>query len=65
MTRQQKLQLLQDKILDKYIEALNNDEIEVKDLGSIIAYLKNNKVVETTVEHSESDLIDDLIEDAK
>jgi hypothetical protein len=61
-TREDKFQRLQDLILDKYISALEDDAVEVKDLSSAIVFLKNNKVVETNVSISESDIIDGLIE---
>ena len=61
--RLEKLNKLQDLVIDKYIQALEDDEIDAKDLGSVITLLKNNKVVEDRKIFSESDLIDDLIDE--
>ncbi len=62
MTREAKFQKLQDLILDKYLQALANDEVEVKDLSSAIVFLKNNKVIQEKNVVSESDIIDGLVE---
>ena len=40
-----KLERLQELIIDKYITALENDEVEVKDLSSVVTLLKNNKIL--------------------
>ncbi len=61
--RLEKLNKLQDLVIDKYIQALEDDEIDAKDLGSVITLLKNNKVVEDRKIFSESDLIDGLIDE--
>jgi len=61
--RLEKLNKLQDLVIDKYIQALEDDEIDAKDLGSVITLLKNNKVVEDKKIFSESDLIDELIDE--
>jgi hypothetical protein len=65
MTRREKLEKLNDLVIDEAINQLESGEVGLKDLNSIITLLKNNKVVEEKVEHSESDLIDTLIEDKK
>ena len=65
MTRREKLEKLNDLVIDEAINQLESGEVSLKDLNSIITLLKNNKVVEEKVEHSESDLIDTLIEDKK
>jgi hypothetical protein len=61
--RLEKLNKLQDLVIDKYIQALEDNEIDAKDLGSVITLLKNNKVVEDKKIFSESDLIDGLIDE--
>ena len=61
--RLEKLNKLQDLVIDKYIQALEDNEIDAKDLGSVITLLKNNKVVEDKKIFSESDLIDELIDE--
>jgi len=40
-----KLERLQELLIDKYITALENDEVEVKDLSSVVTLLKNNKIL--------------------
>ncbi len=63
LTRSQKFELLQDMVLDTYLDALENGELKAMELAPIVTMLKNNKVVQEKKEHSESDLIDELIEE--
>lgn len=63
ITRAQKFELLQDMVLDTYIEALANNELKAMELAPIVTMLKNNKVVQEKKEHSEADLIDELVEE--
>lgn len=65
LTRSQKFELLQDLVLDSYIDALQTGGIKPMELAPIVTLLKNNKVVQEKQETSESDLIDSLIEDKK
>jgi hypothetical protein len=65
LTRSQKFELLQDMVLDTYLDALENGELKAMELAPIVTMLKNNKVVQEKKEHSESDLIDELVEDIK
>lgn len=63
MTRQQKFEKLQDLVLDSYITALETGGIKPMELAPIVTLLKNNKVIQEKQEHSESDLIDELIDE--
>ena len=65
MTRREKLELLNDLVIDEAIKQLESGEVNLKDLNSIITLLKNNKVVEEKQEHDEAELIDNLIKDKK
>lgn len=65
MTLRQKLETLNELLVDACIDNLQSGYIKPNDLGAIVTLLKNNKVVEEAREHSESDLIDSLIEDKK
>jgi len=65
LTRSQKFERLQDLVLDSYIDALESGGIKPMELAPIVTLLKNNKVVQEKQEHSESDLIDDLVEEPK
>lgn len=62
MTKAQKLELLDELLMNTYIEVLQEGQLRANDLGAVVTYLKNNKVVQEKKEHSESDLIDSLIE---
>jgi len=63
MTRREKLEKLNDLLIDKAIKTLENEDVELKDLNPLITLLKNNKVVEENKQTNESDVIDELIED--
>jgi secreted Zn-dependent insulinase-like peptidase len=64
MNHQEKLTYLDDLVLDKYVESLVLGEIEAGDLGNIVGYLKNNKVVQDVKPvRSESEEIEDLVEE--
>jgi hypothetical protein len=65
MTLRQKLETLNELLVDACIDNLQSGYIKPNDLGAIVTLLKNNKVVEEAREHSESDLIDSLIESKK
>ena len=65
LTRSQKFEMLQDLVLDSYIDALRTGGIKPMELAPIVTLLKNNKVVQEKQEHSESDLIDDLVDDPR
>ena len=60
-TLRQKLEMLNELLVDACIENLQDGNLRPNDLGSIVTLLKNNKVVEEKREISESDLIDELI----
>lgn len=62
MTLRQKLETLNELLVDACIDNLQSGYIKPNDLGAIVTLLKNNKVVEEKRELSESDLIDSLIE---
>lgn len=59
----QKLEMLNELLVDECINNLSTGKTKPNDLGAIVTLLKNNKVVEEKREVSESDLIDELIED--
>ena len=61
MTLRQKLEALNELLVDACIENLQSKSIKPNDLGAIVTLLKNNKVVEEKREQSESDLIDSLV----
>ena len=63
LTKAKKLSMLDDLLLDSYINAMEGETLKPLELGAIVAYLKMNKEVAEKKEHSESDLIEDLVED--
>ena len=63
MTTAKKLKQLNELLIDAYIDKLSSGSLGNNELGGIVTLLKNNKVVEEKKEHSESDLIDELIEE--
>ncbi len=65
MTIRQKLEKLNGLVIDEAINQLENGEVGLRDLASIITLLRNNKVIEEKVELLESDLIDTLVENKK
>lgn len=58
----QKLEMLNELLVDECIGNLSTGKTKPNDLGAIVTLLKNNKVVEEKRELSESDIIDDLVE---
>jgi len=46
MTRRDKLELLQDLVIDKFIEDLKSNEIGARELAPAIALLRQNSVVD-------------------
>ena len=60
-TLRQKLEILNELLVDECIDNLSTGKIRPNDLGAIVTLLKNNKVVELEREESESDIIEDLI----
>jgi len=65
MTLRQKLKVLNELVVDSLIEGVSTGMIKPMELQGAITLLKNNKEVEDRKEHSESDLIDSLIEDKR
>jgi len=63
MTKAQKLRELDDLLLDSYIGAMEEGNLKPLELGAVVTYLKNNKEVAEKKEHSEADLIDELVEE--
>jgi len=61
MSVRQKLEFLNEKLIDTCIDNLSSGKIKPNDLGAVVTLLKNNKVVEEKREESESDIIDALI----
>ena len=62
LTKSKKLKMLDDLLLDSYINAMEEGNLKPLELGAVVTYLKNNKEVAEKKEHSESDLIDELVE---
>lgn len=60
-TLRQKLEILNELLVDECIDNLSSGKMKPNDLGAIVTLLKNNKVVELDREESESDVIDSLI----
>ena len=46
MTRKQKLELLQELVIDKYIHSLQEDDIHFRDMSPIVSLLNQNSIVE-------------------
>jgi hypothetical protein len=65
MTLRQKLEILNELVVDSLIEGISSGSIKPMELQGAITLLKNNKVVEDRKEESDSDLIDSLIESKK
>lgn len=62
MTKAQKLKELDSLLLDSYIGAMEDGDLKPLELGAVVTYLKNNKEIAEKKEHSESDLIENLVE---
>jgi len=60
MTRPEKLSKLKDKVIDELLEC---EELDSKQMSIIVTLLKDNKVIEEKVNITESDIIDDIIEE--
>ena len=54
MTRRERLEKLNDLVIDTAIEELEAGNVGVKDLNAIITLLKNNKVLDEHKELTES-----------
>ncbi len=66
MTRGEKFEMLQDLVLNSYIESLENGELKPMELAPIVTLLKNNKVIqEKAAEETESDVIDGIMKEDK
>jgi len=65
MTRRERLEKLNDLVIDIAIKELEANNVGVKDLNAIITLLKNNKVLDEHKELTESDIVDSLVEDIK
>ncbi len=57
-----KFTMLDDCLLDEYLVAAEFGELDVKELSGVASYLKNNNIVQNKKVHSESELIDGLVE---
>lgn len=62
LSKSKKLKMLDDLLLDSYINAMEEGNLKPLELGAVVTYLKNNKEVAEKKEHSEADLIDGLVE---
>lgn len=65
MNRREKLQKLQDLVIDKYIEALEDGSLKPMELQAVVTFLKNNKVIESEKIENEDDNYDSMVEDLK
>lgn len=63
MSKSQKLKMLDDKLLDSYIIAMDDGDLKPLELGAVVTYLKNNKEVAEKKEHDEAELIDELVDE--
>ena len=63
MSKAKKLALMDGLLLDTYITTLFTGQLKANDLGAVVTYLKNNKEIAEKKEHSEADLIDELVEE--
>lgn len=63
LSKSKKLKMLDDLLLDSYINAMEEGNLKPLELGAVVTYLKNNKEVAEKKEHSEADLIDELVEE--
>lgn len=63
LSKSKKLKMLDDLLLDSYINAMEEGNLKPLELGAVVTYLKNNKEVAEKKEHSESDLIEDLVDE--
>ena len=57
MNTKDKLELLRELAIDKYIEGMQNDEIHFRDMASVISLLSSNSV---TIEKSQSSLEEEI-----
>ena len=62
LSLRQKLEVLNELLVDSCIANLSTGIIKPNDLGAIVTLLKNNKVIEERRELSESEILDGLIE---
>lgn len=62
LTLRQKLEVLNELLVDTCIDNLSSGFVKPNDLGAIVTLLKNNKVVELTPPTDEAELLDSLIE---
>jgi len=62
MTLRQKLETLNELLIDQCITNISTGKLKPNDLGAVVTLLKNNKVIEEKREHSESDLIDGSVQ---
>jgi len=65
LSRREKLERLNDLVIDTAIAQLEAEEVGIKDLGSIITLLKNNSVIDEQKQYSEAEFIDSLVVDKK
>jgi hypothetical protein len=65
MNRREKLQKLQDLVIDKYIDALEDGSLKPMELQAVVSFLKNNKVVESEKIENEDEDYENMIEDLK
>jgi len=61
MTVTEMLEELNKELIKDCLRKVREDGLDRGDLGSITTLLKNNKVVQEKKEHSESDLIEELV----
>lgn len=65
LTRREKLQKLQDLVIDKYVEALEDGSLKPMELQAVVSFLKNNKVIESEKIENEDEDIDSMVGELK
>lgn len=65
LTRREKLQKLQDLVIDKYIDALEDGSLKPMELQAVVSFLKNNKVIESEKIENEDEDIDSMVGELK
>lgn len=63
LSKAEKLKLLDENLLDSYIIAMESGDLKPMELGAVVTYLKNNKEIAEKKEHSEADLITELVQE--
>ena len=65
MTKQQKFNKLQELVLDRMIEDLENGKLGAMDLQTCVTFLNQNKITEERKEKEPEENIDNMVEELK